>query len=423
MEKKGVSYLTTLIITVLITSIAVTLGFIFGYSATIQYVSAQPTIVNDPTLKVESVVSGLSSPTSMAFLNDNNILVLEKDGNVRLVSDGQLQQQPILHAPVDVRSERGLLGIAIMNTTGSTNNKEVFLYYTESQGEDIRNRIYRYDWNGQTLVNPKLFLDLPGLPGPNHDGGKLIIGNDGYLYAIIGELRHNGKLQNIRDGSDPDDTGVIFRVSPMDGSAAKGNPFANNEITAMHKYYAYGIRNSFGIAIDPVTGNLWETENGENTYDEINLVKPGFNGGWKVIMGPLSRSDGITENDLVNFPGSHYADPVFSWLNPVAVTAIEFLKSSKLGPNYDSNIFVGDYNNGNLYFFKVNKDRTGIEFNINQKSAGLSDLVADNKSELDAVRFGMGFNSITDIKTGPDGMLYVLSFDDGIIYKISRASQ
>jgi len=355
MEKKGVSYLTTLIMTVLITSIAVTLGFIFGYSATIQYVSAQPTILNDPTLRVESVVSGLSSPTSMAFLNDNNILVLEKDGNVRLVSNGQLQQQSILHAPVDVRSERGLLGIAIMNTTDSTNNKEVFLYYTESQGEDIRNRIYRYDWNGQTLVNPKLFLDLPGLPGPNHNGGKLIIGNDGYLYTIIGELRHNGKLQNIKDGPDADDTGVIFRVSPMDGSAAKGNPFANNEIAVMHKYYAYGIRNSFGIAIDPVTGNLWETENGENTYDEINLVKPGFNGGWKVIMGPLSRSDGITENDLVNFPGSHYADPVFSWLNPVAVTAIEFLKSSKLGPNYDSNIFVGDYDNGNLYFFKVNK--------------------------------------------------------------------
>ena len=423
MEKKGVSYLTTLIMTVLITSIAVTLGFIFGYSATLQYVSAQPMIVNDPTLRVESVVSGLSSPTSMAFFNDNNILVLEKDGNVRLVSNGQLQQQSILHAPVDVRSERGLLGIAIMNTTGSTNNKEVFLYYTESQGEDIRNRIYRYDWNGQTLVNPKLFLDLPGLPGPNHNGGKLIIGNDGYLYTIIGELRHNGKLQNIKDGPDADDTGVIFRVSPMDGSAAKGNPFANNEIAVMHKYYAYGIRNSFGIAIDPVTGNLWETENGENTYDEINLIKPGFNGGWKVIMGPLSRSDGITENDLVNFPGSHYADPVFSWLNPVAVTAIEFLKSSKLGPNYDSNIFVGDYNNGNLYFFKVNKDRTGIEFNINQKSAGLSDLVADNKSELDAVRFGMGFNSITDIKTGPDGMLYVLSFDDGTIYRISRASQ
>ena len=85
----------------------------------------------------------------------------------------------------------------------------------------------------------------------------------------------------------------------------------------MHKYYAYGIRNSFGIAFDPLTGNLWETENGENTYDEINLVKPGFNSGWKIIMGPLSRSSGVTENDLVSFPGSHYTYPVFSWLKPV----------------------------------------------------------------------------------------------------------
>jgi len=421
MKMIGVTYLTTLLITVLIASIAVTHGFILSHFATIQYVSAQPMIQNDPTLKVDPVVSGLSSPTSMAFLNDNNILVLEKDGNVRLVTNGKLQQQPVLQVPVDVKSERGLLGIAVMNKSG--NNKEVFLYYTESQGEDLRNRVYRYDWNGQTLVNPKLLLDLPGLPGPNHDGGKLVIGKDGYLYAIIGELRHNGKLQNIKDGPDPDDTGVIFRVNPLDGSPAKNNPFANNEIAAMHKYFAYGIRNSFGIAVDPVTGNLWETENGENTYDEINLVKPGFNSGWKVIMGPLSRNNGITTNDLVNFPGSHYADPVFSWLDPVAVTAIEFLKSSKLGPNYDNNIFVGDYNNGNLYFFKVNKDRTGIELDTNQKSAGLSDLVVDNKNELDVVKFGTGFNSITDIKTGPDGLLYVLSFDDGAIYKINRGQQ
>ncbi len=424
LKRNGMTYLTTvttLTITVLIASNAVIHGYIFGHFAMVQYVSAQPTIEKDPALKVESVVSGLSSPTSMTFLNDNNILVLEKDGKVRLVSTGQLQQQPVLHVPVDVKSERGLLGIAVMNTTG--NNKEVFLYYSESKGEDIRNRVYRYDWNGQSLVNPKILLDLPALPGPNHDGGKLTLGNDGYIYAIIGELRHNGKLQNIKDGPDPDDTGVIFRVSPLDGSPAKNNPFATNEIVAMHKYYAYGIRNSFGIAIDPVTGNLWETENGENTYDEINLVKSGFNSGWKIVMGPMSRNNGgITTNDLVNFPGSHYTDPVFSWLDPVAVTGIEFLKSSKLGPNYNNNIFVGDYNNGNLYFFKVNKDRTGIELDADQKSAGLSDFVVDNKNELDAVKFGIGFGSITDVKTGPDGWLYILSFDDGAIYRISRGS-
>ena len=155
-----------------------------------------------------------------------------------------------------------MLGIAVMNNNNTSNNnnnnnnnnatnsKVVFLYYTESQGGgELRNRVYRYEWNGQTLVNPKLILDLPALPGPNHDAGKIAIGPDNYLYAIIGELRHNGKLQNIKDGPDPDDTGVIFRVNPADGSPAKNNPFANDENSAMHRYYAYGIRNSFGIGI------------------------------------------------------------------------------------------------------------------------------------------------------------------------------
>ncbi len=389
-----------------------------------QNAAAQPSIIKDPILKVESVISGLSSPTSMTFIDNNNLLVLEKGGNVRLVSNGQLQSQPVLHVSVDITSERGLLGIAVMNSSSSStnNNKVVFLYYTESQGGELRNRVYSYQWNGQSLINPKLILDLPALPGPNHNAGKLVIGPDNYLYAIIGELRHNGKLQNIKDGPDPDDTGVIFRVNPVDGSPAKNNSFLNDPNVAMHRYYAYGIRNSFGIAIDPITGNLWETENGEDTYDEINLINPGFNGGWKIIMGPISRNTGISENHLVNFPGSHYSDPVFSWLKPVAVTAIEFLKSTKLGPSYQNNMFVGDYKNGNLYFFKLNADRTGIQLDNSQQAAGLSDLVVDNKNELNAVKFGTGFGGITDIKTGPDGYLYILSIVDGNIYRISPVS-
>jgi aldose sugar dehydrogenase len=391
--------------------------------------AAQPSILKDPNLKVESMVSGLSSPTSMAFLDNNNILVLEKDGNVRLVSNGQLQPQPVLHVSVDVTSERGLLGIVVMSNntssnsnSGNNNNKVVFLYFTESQGGELRNRVYSYQWNGQSLINPKLILDLPALPGPNHNAGKLAIGPDNYLYAIIGELRHNGKLQNIKDGPEPDDTGVIFRVNPADGSPAKNNPFLNDPNVPMHRYYAYGIRNSFGIAFDPVTGNLWETENGEDTYDEINLIKPGFNGGWKLIMGPISRNSGVTDTDLVNFPGSHYADPVFSWLKPVAVTAIEFMKSPKLGLNYQNNMFVGDYKNGNLYLFKLNASRIGLQLDNSQQAAGLTDLVVDNKNELNTVKFGIGFGGITDIKTGPDGYLYVLSIIDGNIYRITPVS-
>ena len=142
---------------------------------------------------------------------------------------------------------------------------------------------------------------------------------------VIGDLNHMGKLQNIVNGPDPDDTGVIFRVNPEDGSPAPDNPFINNnnELSSLNKYYAYGIRNSFGIAFDPVTNILWDTENGPSEYDEVNVVKPGFNSGWLQVMGPISKS-GITEDELVNFPNSKYADPVFSGFHPLELQILNF---------------------------------------------------------------------------------------------------
>lgn len=382
------------------------------FSPFIQTIYAQPS-VSDTGLNIEAAIEGLSSPTSMVFL-DNNILVLEKEGSVRLVSDGVLREEPVLQVSVNTENERGVLGVAFDKDSNS-----VFLYYTEA--DPLRNRIYKYQWNGQSLVNPTLLLDLPGEPGPNHDGGKIVIGPDGYLYAVIGDLNHDGQLQNFPDGPPPDDTSVILRVNLEDGSAAPDNPFANSGNDALSKYYAYGIRNSFGMDFDPVTGNLWDTENGPASYDETNLVRPGFNSGWQTVMGPISLS-GDTEEDLVNFPGSHYADPLFSWAEPPAVTDIEFLDSSNLGDRYANNIFVGDINNGNLYFFGVNENRNAIQLDAAQQESGLSDLVVDNEEELSAITFGSGFGGITDIETGPDGFLYVLSYDDGIIYRISPTS-
>ena len=383
----------------------------FIYIGYFDYAGAQP-VINDPNITAEIVTEGLSSPTSMAFIDNNNILVLEKSGSVRLISNGILQEQPVLNVPVDTQSERGLLGIAILG------DDTVFLYFTEN-GQTLRNRVYRYNWNGESLVNPTLILDLPAIPGPNHDAGKLVIGPDQYLYAIIGDLNHDGKLQNFLDGPEPDDTGAIFKVNPNDGSAAPNNPFVNSGDSVLSRYYAYGIRNSFGLAIDPVTNMLWDTENGPAEYDEVNLVRPGFNSGWQTVMGPISRS-GESVDDLVSFQGSQYIDPVFSWQIPPAVTDIEFLHSPKLGDKYANNIFVGDYNNGNIYYFEVNEDRTGIKFDPSQTD--LIDLVADNEEELSTIIFGSGFGSITDIATGPDGFFYILSFDDGIIYRIVPSS-
>ena len=398
------------------------------YGPVVQTAYAQPTI-NDPNLSAEAVVAGLSFPTSIAFLDETNILILEKEGSVRLVSNGVLQDTPVLQIPVNSQNERGLLGVEVVNgsniSAGTAPNgvslqSTVFLYFTEEGGgEDgeLRNRVYKYQWNGQSLVNPTLILDLPAGPGTNHQGGKLIVGPDGYLYVVIGELQREGQLQNIQGGPAPDDSGVIFRVNPQDGSAASDNPFQGD---ALNRYFAYGVRNSFGIAFDPITGLLWDTENGEESYDEINIVNPGFNSGWKAVMGPISTA-GISENDLVQFPGSNYADPVFSWVESFGITDIEFLNSQQLGQRYANNIFAGDITQGNLYFFEVNENRNGLNFNT-QSYPGLSDLVADTDDESSSIMLGTGFTGITDIETGPDGFLYVLTHDretgDGNLYRI-----
>lgn len=382
---------------------------------------AEP-VLKDPNLRAELVSEGLSSPTSMAFIDDNTILVTEKNtGAVRLVSNGILQQDPILELDVDTTTLtccRGLLGIA--TNEKHAQSPDVFLYLSEAADENtpVRNRLYKYQWDdvSKSLADPKLLLDLPAAPGPNHPGGKITIGPDDYLYTVIGDLNNEGKLQNIKDGPDPDDSSVILKINILDGSAAHDNPFVGstdsntktNLGNQMSKYYAYGIRNSFGLAIDPVTGYLWDSENGDEDYDEINLVRPGFNSGWKILMGPMSKNDDdIAVGDLVMFKGAYYADPLLSWEPSLGLTDIEFFDSSRLGDQYSNNIFVGDISYGNLYFLKVNDNRTGLEFD----NTGIQgDLVVDGE-ELEDITLGSGFGGITDIETGTDGFLYILTFD------------
>jgi glucose/arabinose dehydrogenase len=415
-----------------------------------------PTL-DDSDLDVELVTEGLESPTSMAFIgNHGDMLILEKSGEVILFTNENKSKITLLNLTVDDRNERGLLGVAVLNnmsdlyttaiaasnnnqtvTTRDNNNSSstsnattasqsstptfVFFYLTEASKEDrsqvLGNRIYRFEWNDtdKSLSNGTLILDLPVLPGQNHNGGKLIADSENrHIYAVIGDLNRKGMLQNFKNGSLPDDTSAILRINP-DGSPAQGNPFLNvsrtddGSYSNLSKYYAYGIRNSFGLAVDPVTGTLWDTENGPDGFDEINIVRPGFNSGWAIVMGPIERSNVTSENDLVNFLGSSsYADPVFSWGRAVGVTDIEFYNSDKLGNDYTNNIFVGDANNGHLYFFEVNEDRSGLQF---EQSGLADDLVASNDRQRAAVIFGSGFpSSITDVETGPDGYLYVLTF-------------
>jgi glucose/arabinose dehydrogenase len=351
--------------------------------------------------------------------------------------DGKVQQAPAIQVDVATGPEQGLLGIAIWNGSNET-TPAVFLYLTEENHDNKpRNLVYKYlyDEDEKTLENKTVILDLPGEPGPFHNGGKISIGpSDGYIYAVVGDVSSGGgMLDNQMPGRPPDDKSVILRVDRDTGAPAQDNPFYNNNYMGggnterLQRYYAYGIRNSFGMDFEPVTGKLWITENGEHAYDEINIVEPGFNSGWHKIMGPIARTNMTVQKDLVIFDGAKYQDPVFSWYAPVGVTDIEFFNSTKLGDKYDGNLFVGDINNGNLYFFEVNEDRTGLTFH----DPRLLDLVADPvkeeeeedsaDSELSSIIFGEGFGRITDIETGPDGLLYILTYEDGKIYRIGQS--
>ncbi|HWB03167.1 MAG TPA: PQQ-dependent sugar dehydrogenase [Verrucomicrobiales bacterium] len=292
-----------------------------------------PPALVDPDLEVSTVISGLEGPISMAFLKKNDFFILEKGtGKVKRVENGAVTSTP-LDLPVNSASERGLLGIALHPRFPQ--NPGVYLYWTESTtGADsdvlsdvalLGNRVDRYRWNGTTLTFDKNLIRLRALqedagqdPRGNHDGGVLRFGPDGKLYIYMGDNGRRGQMQNLPDGpgpagNSPDDqfggpepdnahlTGVILRLND-DGTLPTDNPFyragalRGGEVGAnLQKVFAYGIRNGFGMAFDPFSGQLWEAQNGDDSFTEINLVDAGSNLGWVQVMGPLSRIDQFKE--------------------------------------------------------------------------------------------------------------------------------
>jgi glucose/arabinose dehydrogenase len=401
--------------------------------------------VNDPDLEVDEVFDGLEFPTSMAFLGPDDILVAQKEsGIVERIVDGEEQDEPVIDVQVANNDERGLLGIAVSDTNGTgggNSGQYVYLYFTESgggeDGDDWREgiapagtRLYRYNIestvsedgeNSQVqLVNETLLLDLPATPGPRYHGGPIAIGPDNNVYVVIGDVdHHETQAQNFEDGPAADGTSGVFRIT-KEGEVAE-IPGVISDENPLNLYYAYGIRQSFGMEFDPVTGNLWDTENGPDQYDEINLVEPGFNSGWRDVWGLAARAgDFDIEDDLVGFDGrGRYSDPEFTWQQTVAPTGLEFLNPNGLGAEYQDDLFVGDYNNGNLYHFDLSENRTELAL-----QGSLADRALDPGDALGEVLFGAGFGGITDIEVGPDGFLYVLTFqeDGGSIFRIAPDS-
>lgn len=455
---------------------------------------AQPTMV-DPSLGVKPVINGLTTPSGMVFLGQNDFLVIEKNtGIVQRVVNGAAS--PVLDLAVNSASERGLLGIALH--PGFPANPGVYLYWTESStGADsaalaetplLGNRVDRYVWNGASLAFERNLIHLRALQSPfplpdgnteeeagNHDGGKIAFGPDSKLYVVIGDVGRRGKTQNLpngpfgpdRDddqfgGPEPDDahlTGAILRLND-DGTIPDDNPFFNaaaeifgQEGANIQKIFAYGIRNSFGMAFDPISGDLWISENGDDAFDEINRIERGMNGGWIQTMGPVQRIADFKSIEtqpppgslqqkrwppaniattpeqalsrLFQLPGSHYKDPEFSWKFAAPPAAIGFVATPALGPQFQGCLLVGaatdQIEGGYLFRFKLTPDRKRFAF----ESAPLQDRVADNLAknditESESLLAGRNFGVVTDIKTAPNGNLFVVSLSQGTVFEIFR---
>lgn len=422
-------------------------------------------IIFDANLKAELVAQDLDYPTSMAFIGENDILVLEKNnGTVQRIVDGIKQEKPVLDVNVANKFERGLLGIAtypkiIKDKTSNDQKKFVFLFYTESKidGNDIcpavtlcdentnpyGNKLYRYELYNDKLVNPRLLLDLPAGPGGDHLSGVITIGPDNNIYILSGDGDScwgsgcagdfedsvaNSITLNNEDGKQADGRGGILRLT-MDGWSVPGGILGTED--PLNLYYAYGFRNGFGMDFDPITRNLWITENGPGFGDEINLVEPGFNSGWMKVQGiwpideknsqPLPLNRGYFGNEefsdfdnLVNLNNNgKYSEPEFIWNSSVGVTALKFFDSKKMGNEYLNDLFVADYNNNYIYNFNLNSARTGLEL-----TDSLTDKIANTNEELNSVVFGKDFGVITDMDIGYDGYLYLLSHTEGKIYRI-----
>jgi glucose/arabinose dehydrogenase len=406
--------------------------------------SEERPIIADPALEAEVVVQGLEQPVSMAFLGRDDILVLEKDkGTVQRIIDGKILPEPILDVNVATRSERGMLGIAVAEKMNPGAPTYVFLYYTEAESKDsedlnekkdpLGNRLYRYEFVNDKLLNPKLLLDLPSTPGPAHNGGAVTIGPDNNLYLVVGEVQDNtvemgpqdaksldgrgGILRVTQDGKPVNGTGILGSEDPLlpplfyTGQPVNGTGILGDE-HPLDMYYAYGIRNSFGLDFDPITWKLWDTENGPGHGDEINLVEPGFNSGWKAAQGmDLAKLD---PNELVSLGGKgKYSDPQFVWTDSLAPTAIKFLDSDKLGKRYENDIFVSDITQGNIYRFDLTNNRTNLML-----EGPLTDKISNNATENESVIFAEGFGGVTDMEVGPDGYLYIVSYGQGKIFRI-----
>jgi glucose/arabinose dehydrogenase len=294
-------------------------------------------------IEARRVAGGLDQPVAFTFGPGRQIWYVEKGtGEIRILDmDTEADRLFATVSGVDDAGERGMLGIALHPQY--PDQPYVYVYATREVGGNLRNQILRYEDQGGNGTDQTVIFTGTADATPYHNGGRILFGPDGMLYAIVGD---GHDAANAQDRSD-NDRGKILRIDP-DGEVPATNPFGD-------RIWAFGIRNSFGFAFDPETGALWETENGPACNDEINRIRRGGNYGWGPSAGCSGASPGNTNRD-----GPRPIRPKDVYVDPIGITGLAFCDRCGLGGRSNGAAFHGAVNDGRVTRLVLNRRRTGI---------------------------------------------------------------
>ena len=372
--------------------IIVFLVFAVGLSASYAFTLPKEKKKNN-SFEVKVIAEGLEYPWGMVFLPNGDLLVTEREGRLRRVSDRKLQEAAITGLPDNmyIEGQGGLLDVTI-DPEFSDNNLIYFSYAGSGEG-GAGTEVAKARLNGNALEDLEVIFKVqPKTQGQNHYGSRLLFDNDGLLYVTLGDrYSFMGEAQNITNH-----LGSIVRIK-TDGSFPLDNPFFNS-LKAKPEIYAYGVRNAQGIALRPSDGVIWYHEHGPRGGDELNILKAGANYGWPAITYGIDYS-GAVISEKTDAPGME--QPVVFWDPSIAPSGMDFYTGDKF-PEWKGDIFLGALAHRHLRRLKLEGDVV-IEQEV---------LLKDRNER------------IRTVKSGPDGFLYVLTDSyDGTILRLQPRSE
>jgi aldose sugar dehydrogenase len=339
--------------------------------------------------QITTLIDNLPAPWSLAFLPDGKILLTERlPGSIRILDTRGVLSEPVtgvagLASPA--AKDVGLLDV-VLDRHFATNHQIFFTFYDFVDGTNSNTYVARaqLDEAKCALSEVKvIFRAEPAMPSKRlggKSGGRIAIAPDGSLFVTIGD-RSDSPPWDVAQRLDTD-LGKIIHIT-AEGAPAPGNPFLGKQ-GVLPEIWAYGTRSQEGLAFDPKTGRLWETEHGPRGGDELNIIEKGKNYGWPVITHGIDYPGTAIGEGITHKEGME--EPVYYWDPVIAPSGLAFY-SGNLFPEWRGSVFVGGLGGMML-------DRLTI---VNDKVVAEEPLLADLHSR------------IRDVRVGPDGAVYVLT--------------